>query len=372
LRPASLADRGVFADLDERVSLSIPPWMVAEKARLVVDKPLRTLTLVVGDAAVKTYPVALGFDPVADKVRQGDGRTPEGDFTIVEVRSGPDLPDKYGAASLLLSYPEREDAERGLRDGLLEARERDAIVAACESGGIPAQDTKLGGSIRIHGGGARRDWTLGCVAMRDDDILELLPLVRAGTRVTVRGADDAPPLHDADADGIPDAVDVLLGARKTALDAAPYVERYRHIPYPSGDVPRGEGVCSDVIVRALRNAGIDLQREIHEDAGRTPRAYPAIAERNPHIDHRRVRNQVRWFARHWRKLPPGAPRLGGDVVFIDTFPHKPGPDHVGIVSDAPAESGLPAIINSWTYGFRTGEMDLLLSWPVTDTFRAPL
>ena len=196
-------------------------------------------------------------------------------------------------------------------------------------------------------------------------------MVRRGTRVTILGAGDRRPLRDADGDGIPDAVDVLVGAKKTALDAAPYVERYRSLRYPGGDVPRDEGVCSDVIVRALRNAGIDLQQEIHEDAGRAPRAYPGIPRRNRDIDHRRVRNLVRWFARHWKRVPAGAAEIPGDVVFIDTFPSKPGPDHVGVLSDVAGPSGRPMVINSWTYGTRTSEMDLLAGWPVTDTFRAP-
>ena len=177
-------------------------------------------------------------------------------------------------------------------------------------------------------------------------------------------------LADRDDDGIPDAVDLLLGAKKAAENGAKYQDRYHRLDYPGGDVPRTEGVCSDVIVRALRNAGIDLQRAIHEDARAHRRAYPAIARPNPNIDHRRVRNQVVWFARHFDRIPPGGPYLPGDVVFLDTL-DRPGPDHVGIISDVRGESGLPLLINNWTTGFRTEPMDLLATVPITDVFRAP-
>jgi hypothetical protein len=91
-----------------------------------------------------------------------------------------------------------------------------------------------------------------------------------GGQVLRRGAGGG----DADGDGIPDAVDILLGAKKVALDGAIYRETAPRLPYPGGDVPRQEGVCTDVVIRALRNAGIDLQRAVHDDAGRAPWAYP--------------------------------------------------------------------------------------------------
>ena len=71
-------------------------------------------------------------------------------------------------------------------------------------------------------------------------------------------------------------------------------------------MPRQEGVCTDVVIRALRNAGIDLQRAVYDDAGRAPAAYPRIGRRrNPSIDHRRVKNLIRYFDRHWQRLPVG-------------------------------------------------------------------
>ena len=189
------------------------------------------------------------------------------------------------------------------------------------------------------------------------------PLARKGQR-------------DRDRDGIPDALDVLRGAKKALLNGARYDTAYYAIPYPGGDVPRDVEACSDVTVRALRNAGIDLQREIAQDIRRRPKAYPNVTEQKTSIDHRRVRNQVVWFARYLERRDTAVDAahpeawLPGDIALFDTL-SKPGPDHIGIVSDAIGPSGLPLIVNNWTFGSTTAEMDLLAFVPVTHHFRMP-
>lgn len=175
--------------------------------------------------------------------------------------------------------------------------------------------------------------------------------------------------EDRDGDGIVDRLDVLVGAKKLLYNGARYVERYVSIAYPGGDVPRTEGVCSDTVIRALRNAGLDLQREVHEDILRAPAAYPMVEKVDASINHRRVRTLLPWFVRHWQTLPRGAKYLPGDVVFFDTFPTRPGPDHLGVVSDTVGPSGLPNVINNWTDGATDAEMDLLSWVPVTHHFR---
>lgn len=212
------------------------------------------------------------------------------------------------------------------------------------------------------------------------DCLGLRPSDRAELRAALHVADASLPgaiptlaaaFRDTDQDGVADAVDILLGAKKTVLLASAYKETAPKIAYPGGDVPRELGVCTDVIVRALRNAGVDLQKEIFEDAGRAPRAYPGIAKRNPNIDHRRVRNLAAYFERHWRAVTETGALLPGDVVLLDTFPGRAGPDHIGVVSDRLGKSGLPLIINAWTDGYVTQEMDLLGFVPMTGAYRAP-
>jgi hypothetical protein len=371
-----LRDRGVFSDLDASVRVAAPSWIDRRATWILVDKQARVLTLYAGGDALKSYPIALGFDPVRDKEREGDGRTPEGDFTITEALDR-DLAAKYGARSLRLSYPAAEDAARGLRQKLITPAQAEAIVAAARAGRQPPQTTALGGSIRIHGGGVGRDWTAGCVALRDADVVELYRFVGVGTRVRVLGARHARLPDDRDGDGIPDLADVALGAKKTVLNADAYTEGYFRIAFPGGDVPRAKGVCTDVIVRALRNAGFDLQALQQQDVRARRRAYPWITRPDGNIDHRRVKNLAVYFGRHFRARPTAldAPALRdwlpGDVVLLDTFPSKPGPDHIGVVADTLGPSGLPLVVNNWTVGSRTGEMDLLSFVPVTHRFRVP-
>lgn len=181
------------------------------------------------------------------------------------------------------------------------------------------------------------------------------------------------PFEDQDGDGIVNTLDVLVGAKKLCVNKARYVGEYRPLKYPGGDVPRTEGVCTDTLIRALRNAGWDLQRGVHEDTLRRPKAYPLGGKApDANIDHRRIRMLLPWFQQNFVAVPAGDPYLPGDIVLFDTFPNKPGADHAGIVSDRLASSGLPLVINNWDDGYTEGEMDLLPSVPVLHRFRVPM
>lgn len=372
--PLGLRDRGVFSRFDSQVSIRVPRRLGRSGSAIRIDKARRTLVLLHRGVSVKAYPVRFGFDPVGHKVRQGDGRTPEGRYTICEALHQ-SLQAKYGARSLRLSYPNIADARRGYARKQITAPSLRRIIAAVQAGRIPPQRTPLGGSLRIHGGGIRGDWTLGCVAMRDSDIIELYRHVGRGTPVEIRPRFSAKALGgDRDGDGIPDQVDVLLGARKLVHLRARYTGGYFRIPYPRGDVSSKIGVCSDVVIRALRNAGYDLQQLLHRHLRKNRRSYRWIRQPDRNIDHRRVKNLLVYFQARWTLVSTritAANRhqlLPGDIVFLDTLPNS-GPDHIGIVSDRMGDNGYPRIINNWTNGYHTSDMALLPAVPVTHHFR---
>ena len=148
--------------------------------RLVVRKKARTLELYDGQKLVKSYTVVLGFAPEGDKEIEGDGKTPEGKFYVFTKNSQ----SKFHL-SLGISYPAKDDAQRGLAAGLITRSEHDDISKAIESGKMPPQKTALGGEIYIHGGGIANDWTWGCVAMNNAEIEELFETVPVGTPVEI-------------------------------------------------------------------------------------------------------------------------------------------------------------------------------------------
>jgi uncharacterized protein YijF (DUF1287 family) len=224
------------------------------------------------------------------------------------------------------------------------------------------------------GGGTALKLGARSLTLRPGDREELAPLLRE-QNVRDLAAGTAPAPGDADEDGIPDPLDVLIGAHKTALNRDRYDGRYERIGYPMGDVPREIGVCTDVVIRALRNAGIDLQAKVHEDVLRAPKSYPTITRPNTDIDHRRVKSLLPYFERHYQPHTTEPSTRDayrpGDIVFMDTFPNKPGSEHVGIVSNEEAAPGVPMIINNWTDGSVTKPMNLLAFVPVTQRFRVP-
>ena len=161
----------------QQAALKLP----LKNPRIVVMKGERRLELYSGGAVVRRYKIGLGLSPVEDKVRQGDRRTPEGEFYVFTKN------DKSAFyLSLGLSYPNIEDAERGLRDKLISQRQHDVIVRAIERKATPPQNTALGGDIYIHGNGAGSDWTWGCVALENADMKELFDAVTVGTPVTIK------------------------------------------------------------------------------------------------------------------------------------------------------------------------------------------
>ena len=110
-----------------------------------------------------------------------------------------------------------------------------------------------------------------------------------------------------------------------------YTAKYVSIPYPNGDVDPRTGVCTDVIIRAYRKIGVDLQRLVHEDMSENFEVYPnnwGLTKPNKNIDHRRVPNLMKFFSRHGESLSLSGEYNPGDVV---VWRLSGGILHIGLV-----------------------------------------
>lgn len=166
---------------------------------------------------------------------------------------------------------------------------------------------------------------------------------------------------------------LVTAARAQVGVTVRYDPAYVRLSYPGGDVPDNRGVCTDVIVRALRTQGLDLQRAIHEDMRTAFAAYPRdwgarAPDRN--IDHRRVPNQMRWFERAgWQRAISDRPAdfRPGDIV---AWRLRSGLLHIGIVSDRRTTTGTPLILHNIARGTR--EEDLLFDHTIIGLYRPTL
>ncbi|MDX2043983.1 MAG: DUF1287 domain-containing protein [Acidobacteriota bacterium] len=150
-----------------------------------------------------------------------------------------------------------------------------------------------------------------------------------------------------------------------------YDPAYVKLDYPNGDVPKETGVCSDVVVRAFRSAGIDLQKELHEDMARNFAKYPKKwnAKRpDKNIDHRRVPNLMTWFARQGKELPitkADQDYLPGDVVAWEL---DSGLVHIGLVSKIKVE-GVERFAIAHNIGAGARLEDVLFQWKIIGHYR---
>ncbi|HEX2787091.1 MAG TPA: DUF1287 domain-containing protein [Ignavibacteria bacterium] len=167
---------------------------------------------------------------------------------------------------------------------------------------------------------------------------------------------------------------VLDGAKKTLADNYEYdmSMAYYTIDFPNGDIDETIGVCTDVIVRALRKSGItDLQKAINDDVKSDWNAYPMkrwkAKKPDSNIDHRRVMNLEVWFAKYWQTLNNDADFQPGDIVVWDM--NQDGySDHIGIVSDTFANGNYYVIHNHPNPGYVANE-DKLHLWEIIGHYR---
>ena len=164
----------------------------------------------------------------------------------------------------------------------------------------------------------------------------------------------------------------LAAAHEQTRHLVLYDSGYTRIPYPNGDVAHGKGVCADVIVRAYRSLGIDMQRLVHEDMVAHFDLYPkkwGLKAPDPNIDHRRVPNLRVFFSRFGQSLPvsqdPSVWKPG------DLITNQPSGPHIAIVSDRMAPgTNRPMVIQNIGWGAK--EDDQLLRYPITGHYRYAL
>ncbi|MFN5998274.1 MAG: DUF1287 domain-containing protein [Paracoccaceae bacterium] len=176
------------------------------------------------------------------------------------------------------------------------------------------------------------------------------------------------------------ATPLLAGSEPSRLTAAAreqvgvtvtYDPAYVQLEFPGGDLPRDRGVCTDVVIRALRDGwGIDLQLAVNRDMKSEFSAYPALwglSHPDRNIDHRRVPNLQTFLARIGAEVPlteGPAPYLPGDIV---TWMLPGNLHHIGIVSDQRGTDGTPLILHNIGAGAK--EEDILFAYPMTGHYR---
>jgi uncharacterized protein YijF (DUF1287 family) len=167
------------------------------------------------------------------------------------------------------------------------------------------------------------------------------------------------------------ALKLVSAARSQIGTTLLYDGSYRTLSYPNGDVSAERGVCSDVVIRALRvSHSFDLQQQLHEDMSRHFSLYPALwslkrPDRN--IDHRRVPNLQTFFKRKGWSLPVTANSADyqpGDIVTSIVPPNLP---HIMIVSDKKSLFRRPLVIHN--IGAGTQEEDVLFDFKITGHYR---
>jgi uncharacterized protein len=163
---------------------------------------------------------------------------------------------------------------------------------------------------------------------------------------------------------------MLSAARAQTQQQVIYDGRYQKISYPGGDVPQDRGVCTDVIIRAYRSIGIDLQQRVHEDMKHAFDQYPKLwGMRKPdtNIDHRRVPNLQTYFNRSGASV--AVSRLASDYQAGDlvTWMLPGNLPHIGIVTAEKNRIGNPLIVHNIGRGPQLE--DMLFNYPITGHYR---
>jgi hypothetical protein len=176
-------------------SLPLPDSLSKFDTLLIASKTDYRMKLYAKGILLKTYHIALGQEPFGPKQRQGDNKTPEGVYKIIQKSRGPfygDYSQYLGVAWMRLNYPNNADAINGFKKGLITEAQKNAIIKANNEGKEPPKNTTLGGGIGIHGwygswpGDDRQNLTWGCISMQNKDLDDIYGRVPLGTTIIIR------------------------------------------------------------------------------------------------------------------------------------------------------------------------------------------
>lgn len=165
---------------------------------------------------------------------------------------------------------------------------------------------------------------------------------------------------------------MLKSAHEQTTVTKEYDPAYVVLPYPNGDVPPEKGVCTDVVIRAMRRAGVDLQKEVHEDMRANFSLYPQkwnLKKADSNIDHRRVPNLQTFFTRRGKSLPiteRAENYQPGDIVAWDL--DGKGMTHIGIVSNV-FNSATKRYLIIHNIGRGAESEDVLFDWKIIGHYR---
>jgi|GEM_PF-528876 len=185
---------GTYANADKSLP-PLPDSLSHVDTLLIAWKSQYRMQLYYSGKLQKTYIIGLGQEPIGHKQQQGDNRTPEGNYRIIQKTVGPFTGGEssawLGTRWMRLNYPNNADAKSGLDRKLISREEYNRIVSANKAGKEPPKNTKLGGGIGIHGwngswpGDDQQDLTWGCISFQNDQVEDLYDRVGLQTRVII-------------------------------------------------------------------------------------------------------------------------------------------------------------------------------------------
>ena len=156
------------------------PSATPKETSIKIYKSKRILELYGDGKIMGRFNIGLGRDPEGSKVKEGDNKTPEGNYYICTKNNS----TKY-YLFMGISYPNKEDAKMGIDKGIIDKASYESIVKAINNKQQPPWNTALGGAVGIHGGGNKYDWTYGCIAMDNSDLKVIRQYTPINTLVNI-------------------------------------------------------------------------------------------------------------------------------------------------------------------------------------------